>query len=110
MLFVIASCSSTGDFSNPYGKAHEVQDGPSSQAGRCCWGVAQKPEQSFRNGRLFFFFLWVFEVLFCGFSYFPPQVRFWITWSLRLVVGLGSKFFGAADPSFICESTQAFER
>lgn len=57
-----------------------------------------------------FFFLWVFEVLFCGFSYFPPQVRFWITWSLRLAVGPGSKFFGAADPSFICESNQTFER
>lgn len=56
------------------------------------------------------FFLWVFEVLFCGFSYFLPQVRFWITWSLRLAVGPGSKFFGAADPSFICESNQAFER
>lgn len=35
---------------------------------------------------------------------FPPQVRFWITWSLRLAVGPGSKFFGAADPSLICEA------
>lgn len=40
----------------------------------------------------------------------PPQVRVWITWLQMLAVGPGSKFFGAADPSFMCESTQAFER
>lgn len=39
--------------------------GPTELTGReMLLGVAQKPEQSFRNGRVF---LWGFEVLFCGF-------------------------------------------
>lgn len=52
----------------------------------------------------FSWFWFIFVDIF--FFTFPPQVRFWITWSQRLAVGPGSKFFEAGDASLICEATR----
>lgn len=72
MLFVIASCSSTGDFSNPYGKAHEVLDPPSSQAGRCCWGW---PKSQSKASEMAGYFCGFLRFCFVDFSFFPSSSK-----------------------------------
>lgn len=73
-------------------------------------GGGPKARVKLQKWQVVFFFCGFLRFCFVDFLTLPPQVRVWITWLQMLAVGPGSKFFGAADPSFMCESTQAFER